>query len=388
MKRLRILADDLTGALDTAAAFAGEVPVFIDAPPAGDHRYRDATVSVVATPTRDVAPQTLEKHLAPTLDWFCSGDLAYKKVDSLLRGNTFAEIAWLCAHGHFSGTVFAPAFPGQGRFTTNNRQWVEKPGTPRHAVAQPLREAFAGVGMTACSAPETPGTGQSVWIPEVLDDADLDRIAAQLDTPGMHKTLWCGSAGLAQAIARRCQWAPNGQDAFQPAPPEGPTVLVSASFQPVLYAQWEVLKAARPTPAIAERARPEEITAALDLAKSGAAQAWFDLSPRREMTQTESLALLQSHIERLVEGLPKPGQLMIVGGDTLLGLCRATGAEALLAGASIRNGWGRATLIGGRWDGTACHSRSGAFGDPDDLIQMMMLLDRTANSEILREEMK
>ena len=33
MSKVRILADDLTGALDTAAAFAGEVPVYLDAPP-------------------------------------------------------------------------------------------------------------------------------------------------------------------------------------------------------------------------------------------------------------------------------------------------------------------------------------------------------------------
>ncbi|WP_319240871.1 four-carbon acid sugar kinase family protein [uncultured Propionivibrio sp.] len=381
MTRLRILADDLTGALDTAAAFAGEVPVFIDRPPATDSPYRNATVSVVATPTRDVPPTTLPEHLTPTLDWFVSGDLAYKKVDSLLRGNTFAEIGWLRDAGKFPGVIFAPAFPGQGRLTADNRQWVAKPGQPPEAVAHPLREAFTAFGMTVATTLADRLDDNAVWIPEIRTDAELDTIATRLDTPALRHALWSGSAGLAQAIARHEGLTPQPGTPPTSATIDGPTVLISASFQPVLYAQWEALKAVAPTPAIAERARPDEIATALTLAQEGAADVRFDLSPRRDMTQTESLALLQQNVERIVTGLPAPKQLMIVGGDTLLAICRATGADALLAGASIQNGWGRATLVGGRWHGTHCHSRSGAFGGPDDLIQMMQRLRRDTNFE-------
>lgn len=381
MTRVRILADDLTGALDTAAAFAGEVPVFIDRPPPADSPYWQATVSVVATPTRDVSPTALPDILTPTLDWFASGDVAYKKVDSLLRGNTFAEIGWLRAAGKFPGVIFAPAFPGQGRITTDNRQWVVKAGQAAEAVAQPLREAFSACGIKATEAPDNQLDDDAIWIPEVRTDAELDAIAVRLDTPHTRRALWCGSAGLAQAIARHEGLTPL--PGATPSTPDidGPTALISASFQPVLYAQWEALKAAAPTPAVAERARPDEIAAALVLAQQGADDIRFDLSPRREMTQTESLTLLQRNIDQIVTGLPTPKQLMIVGGDTLLAICRATGAEALLAGVSIQNGWGRATLVGGRWHGAHCHSRSGAFGNPDDLIQMMQRLRRDTNFE-------
>ena len=60
----------------------------------------------------------------------------------------------------------------------------------------------------------------------------------------------------------------------------------------------------------------------------------------------------------------------MVGGDTLLGLCRASGAEGLLAHPSIRQGWGCARLMGGVWDGVPCYSRSGAFGAADDLVAL------------------
>ena len=379
MSVIRILADDLTGALDTAAAFAGEVPVFIDTPPAPGEAYFDSAISVVATPTRDVSPDDLPALLQPVVDWLCSADLAYKKVDSLLRGNTFAEIAWLLGQGRFAGAVFAPAFPAQGRLTFNNRQWVAKPGQALQVVASPLCEAFAELQMSVRASAESLGGGRDVWIPEVRDDDDLDRVAAQSASPVRQRRLWCGSAGLAHAIARTWRLAPAAVTAPPRQRRDGPTVLISASFQPVLYAQWEALKGALPTPAIAERARREEIDRATSLAREGAPHARFDLSPRREMTRDESMALLQQNILRIVDGLPQPGQLLIVGGDTLLAICRATGAHALLAGASIRTGWGCASLVGGAWDGTRCYSRSGAFGGADDLLMMIRLLDGSDN---------
>ncbi len=74
MTTIRILADDLTGALDTAAAFAGEVPVWIDRP--GDHvGDDDVAVSVVATGTRDVARSELEPLLAPNVAWLRAADV-------------------------------------------------------------------------------------------------------------------------------------------------------------------------------------------------------------------------------------------------------------------------------------------------------------------------
>jgi len=222
-------------------------------------------------------------------------------------------------------------------------------------------------------------SGGAIWIPEVESDDDLDRVVDQAQRASNLKLLWCGSAGLAHALARGMGQAPVAAAAPPRQQRDGPTVLISASFQPVLYAQWEALKGALPTPAIAERARREEIDLAIRLAREGAAHARFDLSLRREMTLDESMALLQQNIQRIVDDLPQPGQLLIVGGDTLLAVCRATGAHALLAGASIRTGWGCASLVGGAWDGTRCYSRSGAFGGADDLLMMIRLLDGSDN---------
>ncbi len=367
MKTIRILADDLTGALDTAASFSGEVPVFIDRAPERDDPGWDVPVGVVATATRDVPAGALPAHLEPVLDWFRSGDLAYKKVDSLLRGNSFSEILWLLGEGGFPGAVFAPAFPQQGRLTFEDRQWIVKPGRDDLPVAR-LSEGFEGRRTVNGARPE----GTDIWIPEVRRDADLDRIADLASDPDQRRRLWSGSAGLAQALARRHGLAP-GEAAGRPVRAAGTTLLISASFQPAFREQWALLKADLPTPAIAEGALAEEIGRAIDHVRAGALDGRFDLSPRHAMAPEEALALLRLNVGRIVGEVPRPGRLRIVGGDTLLSLCRATGAQGLLAGASVRPGWGCATLVGGCWDGTGCDTRSGAFGEPDDLIRIMRL---------------
>lgn len=84
MKPWHILADDLTGALDSAAAWAdaGDVPVFLDQP----GRSAQA-VQVVATGTRDVPSASLPALLTPSLDWLVATGSAFKKIDRIGRAH-------------------------------------------------------------------------------------------------------------------------------------------------------------------------------------------------------------------------------------------------------------------------------------------------------------
>ena len=369
MKPLRILADDLTGALDSAAAFSGEIPVFLGRPSDG---YETSPVAVVASPTRDVSPECLAGYLQPVLGWLTSAGLAFKKVDSLLRGNTFDEIAWIYREGGFDQVVFAPAFPAQGRITMENRQQVVAADGTRQPVAEPLREAFGRFGLDIAASLEMAG---DVWIPEVTTDADLDCIAACSRVDDGKKRLWCGSAGLAHAFSRLAGIAPGVGDVLPPAKGKGPTVLISSSFQPVFREQWAALRAGCTNAVVAEQGDDRQIDEALQAADNGAEQVWFDLSPRQQITKDEAARLLAGHVKKLVEKLPSPGQLLVVGGDTLLGLCRETRTEILLTQPSLRSGWGCARLVGGRWDGVPCHTRSGAFGGGEDLVRMVERLN-------------
>ena len=386
MQSIRILADDLTGALDTAAAFAGQVPVYLDRPPAQSRECSGTRIAVVATPTRDVPPEEIPAHLQPALKWLQSGRIAFKKVDSLLRGNTFAELAWLVRNGGFETTIFAPAFPAQGRVTIDGQQWVVEPGDvagSRKAAALPFGEAFADQGICVESGALPTGRTLAVWAPDIVSDQELDAVVAESDRDTTRSCLWCGSAGLAHALARHLGLVPNKEQAtaLLAAEHSGPTLLISASHHPVFRAQWQLLNSTLSPQALAEGAAPAQVAAALASLREGARSAWLGLAPAAEISPAQAAQMLHEQMAQLIASAPKPAQLIVVGGDTLLALCRAAKVEALLAQASIRNGWGCARLMGGAWDGVSCYSRSGAFGGRDDLVAILRLLAGNNNPE-------
>lgn len=341
--RCRLLADDLTGALDSAAmlAGAGAVPVALDGPASLEPA---APVQACATASRDLPPSALAQQLAPCLDWLAGGGLAFKKIDSLLRGNTFAELAWLAHSGRFRRLVVAPAFPAQGRIVAGGV--LRLAGAAAQAQVA-LAERLHAVGALATGDGAFALGPARVEIPDAASDADLDALMQGADGAA---TLWCGSAGLAAALARvQGLVAPPPQ---QLAPAAGTVWLVTGTRHPVLRGQLARM-AARGWPAHCR---------------------FVDLAPAGELSPAAATEALAQGAERLLASGPPPSQLVVIGGDSLLALCRAAGVRTLRAGPSPRPGWGCARLAGGRWDGVACLSRSGAFGGPADLLDLLRAL--------------
>ena len=379
-KMLRILADDLTGALDSAAAFAGEIPVFLDTPQASPLTSK---VAVVATATRDVPFEALPHRLGPAIAWLASGDIAFKKIDSLLRGNSFAETALAARTGGFRRIVFAPAFPQLGRVTVDGRQCVIPSGKTladcQLVGAGSPADAFKVLGLPIVRSLDARRRGLAVWIPDVRDERDLAIVAERSLQADAEEFLWCGSAGLAHALAAAHRLAPKTGQIDLPDMPRGPVLMISASRHPVVRSQWSILKSAARGAIMALQSQPSALRSAFTAMAGGFDFAMFDLAPARLMLPDDAAALLARHLDTIAAQAPRPAALVIVGGDTLRGVCRAAGATALTASASPRTGWGCARLVGGRWDGVLCFSRSGAFGDPDDLSTMVRrVTERTA----------
>ena len=362
--RLRILADDLTGALDSAAAFAsGDVPVWLGA--ARTHHGSQAAVQALSTGTRDLARTAAEQAVLDVLAWFRPNGgepcMAFKKIDSLLRGNTLVEVAALARSGAFTTVVFAPAFPAQGRFTQGGRHWVGVPHRPEspavQVCAEALAHAFAKHGLDAISGPAAmPKAGQAsqIWIPDVLADSDLLTLATASRRADAGRWLWCGSAGLASAFAQACQTEFIGLDHAPADLPAPPTLAVTASRHPVLREQMRLVP-----------------SGCHDQASARNGVAVLDLAPSEDLAPEQAARHLAASCSKLMQHRTPPPTAVVIGGDTLLALCKASGATHLLAHKSIRPGWGRARIEGGLWHGTTLLSRSGAFGAPDDIAALL-----------------
>ena len=121
MPTLRLIADDLTGALDTAVEFVGVYgPIAVERSDALSNKLPDCLAIDSGTREKTAAEaEAIVGGIAPLLQ---GADLAFKKVDSLFRGPWAAELAACFRLGHWQHCILAPAFPHHGRHTRGGRQ--------------------------------------------------------------------------------------------------------------------------------------------------------------------------------------------------------------------------------------------------------------------------
>ncbi len=202
--RVRLLADDLTGAIDSAVRF---VP-------------RTGPFPVVWNPDSALGQGSVALDLGTREGSDAAAEARWRRRHRCWRGRmsptsnaipccaaTWRWSCWpACGAGGFARAILAPAFPAQGRVTQNGRQYVRAAGQQTLVgpdVAAQLRPSVAaqlralGCAVAQCRPGDAPPPGISLW--DAATEADLDRIAAVADAPGA--TLWCGSAGLAAALA-------------------------------------------------------------------------------------------------------------------------------------------------------------------------------------------
>lgn len=362
MRSLAILADDLTGALDTAAPFATpSEPVHVS-------WLADALSGLPRiafdTESRDIAATEAAQSATVALHRFGGAGLAFKKLDSLIRGNTFTETAACAASGVFRSVVIAPAFPEERRITRCGTQIA--PGrdglpTPVADLATGLRGRGVALTLVARGG-RLPDCGVSLCDAETPDDlAAIARQGAGLEGP----VLWCGSAGLARALGR------GGRSRQPLLLADGPRLFVVGSPHPVALAQAArlrlMLESATaavtgelcPTAAIAPAARA--------LAAGRSAALVFAMPP---VEAAEAEAVMTTTFAALAR-LPPPAVAVVVGGDTLYRLCRALAASSLIALGEWGPGIPMARIAGGAWDGTSIVTKSGAFADGDVLVRLL-----------------
>ena len=122
---LGIVADDLTGAMDSSGYFAARglsTDVILD-----PSYSSDADVVVITTSSRAEHPNVARERVRQAVKGL-AGRTIYKKIDSTLRGNIGAELMAAMHEADCEKAIVAPAFPAVGRTTVNGVLLVD--GTP------------------------------------------------------------------------------------------------------------------------------------------------------------------------------------------------------------------------------------------------------------------
>ncbi|MFS8049139.1 four-carbon acid sugar kinase family protein [Rhizobium sp. BR 314] len=374
MPTLRLIADDLTGALDTAVEFVGVYgPIEVlreDALPAN---LPDCLAIDSGTREKSAAEaETIVGGIAPLLE---GADLAFKKVDSLFRGPWVAELAACFRLGHWGHCILAPAFPHHGRHTRGGRQvlfagkdaWRDVSGD---LVTHLRAEGLPAFNTTLDGAEDLP-IPDGIHVFDAHTDDDLDAVIAWVSSQLEGPVLWSGTGGLARALARNIDLAthywpreakvPDGRPA--PSVPisrklQRPVLGLFGSDQPITLAQ---LQACGPNwLKLAEGADPDAVH--YQIQQSGVAMVSLDLPTG--LDRDDAAKRIAATFGGTARALAAPGTLIVAGGETLRNLCSALGVAALSITGQAAPGLPRSTIVGGPWEGTTVISKSGAFGGP------------------------
>jgi uncharacterized protein YgbK (DUF1537 family) len=369
---VRLIADSLTGALESAAPFtalAGGIEVLWSKPAklvgrgsfALDSQSRELAAA---------AAQARQRELAPV---FKGADLAFKKIDSQLRGQVAAELAILWTMKQFRTIVIAPAFPEQGRVLVDGRLEVLESSGERRRVPVDLLAELRDLGVPARPVEE----GQSLAPDGVqLCDASTRERLAAIAAAGPALTppiLWCGSAGLARALAGH----PT------PRPPtawEGPWLALVGTTHPATLAQLDALRASRPDAMLVLPCDPTAnlerlLQPAVTQLERGQGQL-VQLDMPADQPRGERTALLDRLATAVVAALPRPGTLVVCGGEILLRLCRAEESESLFVAGEYAAGVPLAELGRGAWSGVRVVAKSDGFGEERFLADLVARMER------------
>lgn len=335
-KPLLILADDLTGALDSAVGFAGlgRQVVFVRRAEAVVEALKSGPdVLAISTASREIPPVDAARRVEQVLSVLDRDAVGavMKKVDSRLKGNIAAEVAALRRWMGPARSIACPAIPAMERRVEGG--------------------ALLGLGVEI-PIPVAARIGNEVEVPDIASDADLDRLVAGAGGD----CLWIGARGLAFALARR---------AGVPGPDRGglgaPVMIVNGSRDPVTLAQLDSRPDRVPliqAPDGHTAADPPPGSFVLSISDGGGR-----LSGQQASTQFAQTALRLARAAR-------PASLVICGGESAQAILDELGIDNLQLIAELRAGlplcevrapWGPVRLV----------TKSGGFGPPELLASIL-----------------
>jgi uncharacterized protein YgbK (DUF1537 family) len=344
--KIAIIADDLTGALDTGTPFvqAGlTVRVAVDAAATAEALAAGPDVLVVNLASRALSPQAAAERMREVAELLREAEPAIllKKIDSRLKGNAGAESAALAKVFGRAGLVVAPAVPDQGRLTENG-----------HVVGR-------GVDQPLPIAPVFSGFGIDVDVGDAAHDDHLDRL---VQTHDWAEQVAVGARGLGSAFARHLADNIECDVAFTSTPE---TLFAFGSRDPITMAQMDALGAGGLLRHVVEAPHgrvPEDVVFSLPALLRCAG----DLAEDAETVARRFAIGVKSVVET-----SRPAMLMMGGGDTALAILQALGARVLVPSGEIEAGvpWFEVTLADGR--AMRCAVKSGGFGGPRSLLRLI-----------------
>ena len=409
MANICVIADDLTGACDSALQFFNVDLRAVVVLSELDIISTGADAIAVSTNSRNCEPDEAYKQVAETVSRMRAAGIRsfYKKIDSGLRGNVGSEINALCNMLDAQAVLVAPSFPALNRTVEQGILLVNGQPLTSTSLARELVHDTCAVAAIIAKTTLLPvksialnvirsGTdclekqleaavdaGFKVLVCDAVSDSDLTAIAGVL----LRHLRWygVGSAGLAAALARFHSPASGKVKRYSLQPRAGRLVIVG-SQHPTARAQLDCLQRTLMVPVLSlspdalrmnRKHEIERIERDLNLHF----RAGTDVALTTELSDlfvrdTETGQSLTRAIGEILSKLiPPPYGLVLVGGDTAAGILTVLEAESAEIIAEVEPGIPALSLRGGPYAGATVITKAGSFGSRESLAFAYQFLE-------------
>ena len=273
--KIGIIADDLTGANDTALQFFMrncETQILLNF---DDFEVKGDKPQVFALPTesRNISPENavdIVKDAAKNLK-NAGIEKVYKKIDSTMRGNIAQEALVVVETMEYDAAIILPAFPVEGRTTIGGYHMLKGVPIQRTELARdilfPIYDShiptilkkqlpqekqdsvgivgldvvMKGAGPILVELNEQIKYGKKLIVVDAVSVVDIEQIVLAINKIN-YKILPCGSAGLAQSLANI--WLTNCDTENKhraPIVPSLPKLVISGSATELTASQIKKL---------------------------------------------------------------------------------------------------------------------------------------------------
>jgi len=385
---MAIVADDLTGAMDTGAQFASAgLRTFLDF---ALQPRQDVKVLVVNTRSRNAKPAQAIRWLKTVLP-LLSDRYVFKKIDSTLRGHIALESEILLKHLNLQTAVVCPAIPALGREVRDGALWVGENELHTTDIGRdptwPIHTSDI-LGLLGDSGEKIPlevvrsarleeavlESRASLLVPDARTDEDLNRIASAAVAANC---LPCG----ALAFARAWLLAMAGGDFAEPCPIQPtlsrPLLFVIGSCNPRARRQIAALSHGHRIPR-QEIFGVDDMRYRFQLRKVkdtiAAGRSVILSSPDVPIDSSEGIqaarAQLASSVKQLVSEM-HIGALIISGGDTAEAILENLDLSGISIQGELSAGLPYGRLHGRDADGLAIITKAGDFGDDQIWVDLV-----------------
>lgn len=270
-----IIADDLTGANDTALQFhlKGANTQILLSDEIEPLNIKGTQTWAIPTESRNIAPQDAYDKVVKTTQMLCeklSPDYIYKKIDSTIRGNIAVEVLAILSVSDYDAAIIVPAFPSEMRTTVGGyhllkgipierTEMARDPHSPimeshvptllKQQLAEEYQELVGnielktimkGAGPILQKINELVNAGKKLIVADAVSTVDIEQIALAIKKSDS-KLLPTGTAAFAQSLSEFWLTDLNNQDIVKTIP-NLPKFIVSGSATQITSNQIEKLE--------------------------------------------------------------------------------------------------------------------------------------------------